>query len=88
VEFFDYKYSSSVCCLCYAIAGSITRPPFKNNLPSLVMRSVHLLILGLAYLTGALANLVSESVNTTELDIRRTNAYRSIAYFVNWVSAQ
>lgn len=49
------------------------------------MRFILPFLLSLGWLVGA-AVIPSHDTHTTELDARDAAGYRSVAYFVNWVS--
>lgn len=50
------------------------------------MRFILPFLLSVGWLAGA-AVIPSDDTHTTELDARDAGGYRSVAYFVNWVSA-
>lgn len=70
----------------YTVAAS-TESLIRTISISFIMQLVTPFILGLACLIRASANLESESAGNTELAVRCTDGYRSVAYFVNWVSS-
>lgn len=57
----------------------------KTLFTSFIMLLVLSFLLSLAYLAKASAILASESADTADLEAR-ASGYRSVAYFVNWVS--